>query len=128
MKPTDDLICVRYSGGTYVARWCGKRASCSEGFFGAAVAVADKALGKDKLFSLTEVGDGDHLRRSYSAETDIDSAAFAAVAELRPHVAHASDPDRFWKLFSKRYPHATRAQMEQLLRETEPEDQQGKGA
>ena len=121
MKPKDDLLRVRYSSSTYVARWRGKKASSTEGMVGAAQAVAHKVLGKDALYHLVLIMGGDEWSRTYRVDTQVDAAAFAAVAELRPHLAHAADPDRFWALYSERFPGHTREQMEQLLRETEDE-------
>ncbi len=58
---------------------------------------------------------GPHVCRADS----VGQRAFAALAGLRPHEAHAADPDRFWSLYHARFPLQTRADMEQLLRETD---------
>jgi len=44
MKKKDDMVHVRDSGGTYIARWRGESSSCTAGQEAAARAVIRKAL------------------------------------------------------------------------------------
>lgn len=51
----------------------------------------------------------------------IEPFAFDAFAQAHPHEAYASWPERFWEFFQRERPGISRAQMEQVLRETEAE-------
>lgn len=55
----------------------------------------------------------------------MDELAWECFAWAHPHEAHALDPERFMAFALRKKPGATRADIEQLLRETANEQEAG---
>ena len=58
---------------------------------------------------------------SEKSAAEMEQKAFELFAHMHPHEAYDTWPERFWAYFQGKCPGVTRAQMEQLLRDTAKE-------